>query len=183
MPSRDIHSRDGGKKVRDLLTSFISTILIGGRSDRYIYLISPWISDFILFDNEFGQYRELFKNQSVYGENPHILFSQTLTELSFYTPIRIVTWPGERSDAFADKLKYANNIEIKIERVQRDHQKGLLAENFYFEGSMNFTYSGIYLNSEKVICSSKYYPDGHKKILEAFLEFERIWNNVNEIIG
>ena len=43
---------------------------------------------------------------------------------------------------------------------------------------MNFTYSGIYLNKEKITCNASYYPDGNQKINEAYLEFERIWLNV-----
>lgn len=62
MPSLDIYSRDGGKRVRDLLVSFLSTILIGASCKRPIYLISPWLSDFILFDNCFVQYGQLFRN-------------------------------------------------------------------------------------------------------------------------
>ena len=178
MPSRDIFSRDGGKKVRDLLTSFFGVLLLSGSSEKTIYLISPWLSDFRLLDNTFGQYRGLFRQNSNLGENRYILFSQVLIEVSSNIPIRIITWPDEISKAFIKIFFDAENIHIKLEELQVDHQKGLLTPLFYFEGSMNFTYSGVYKNNEKIVCNSNSYPDGRSKVNETYLEFDRIWDNL-----
>ena len=76
MSSRDIYSRDGGRKIRDLLASWFISRLIAPRSDRATYLISPWLSDFKLLDNRLGQFRDLFTYRTGYGANPHILFSE-----------------------------------------------------------------------------------------------------------
>lgn len=179
MYSRDIHSRDGGKKVRDLLSSFFSILLLDGESKRPMYLISPWLSDFKLFDNAFGQYKDLFRYQTDFAEKPHILFSETLIEISDRLPIRIITWPDEKSRVFASNFDKVINIRIKFEKAMKDHQKGLLSDLFYFEGSMNFTYSGVYKNKEKITCNASYTTEGNRKINEAYLEFERIWDNLN----
>ena len=96
---------------------------------------------------------------------------------------RILFVDDEKSIIFVNKFKNANNIEIKFEKAQKDHQKGLLSDLFYFEGSMNFTYSGVYLNKEKITCNASYDPEGKRKINEAFLEFERIWDNIITING
>ena len=178
MPSRDIHSRDGGKKVRDLLTSFFGILLLGGTSQRTIYLISPWLSDFKLLDNAFGQFKDLFIYQTNFAENPYILFTETLIEVSNRLPIRIITWPDEKSKVFVSNFDKENNIQVKFEDAQKDHQKGLLTDLFYFEGSMNFTYSGIYRNNEKITCNAASDSEGKRKITEAYLEFERIWGNL-----
>lgn len=178
MPSLDIHSRDGGKKAKDLLSSFMSTLLLSSNIQRPMYLISPWLSDFKLLDNAFGQFKDLFRYKTNYADNPFILFSEMLIEMSFYLPIRIITWPDETSQVFINKLKKTKNIQVKFEMNQKDHQKGLLSDLFYFEGSMNFTYSGIYLNKEKITCNAFYYNEGIRKINIAYLEFERIWNNL-----
>jgi len=178
MHSRDIHSRDGGKKVRDLLASFFGTLLLDAPSNRPIYLISPWLSDFKLLDNTFGQFRDLFRNHDNFGENSYILFSEVLIETSERIQIRVITWPDANSRAFANIFENAKNVKIRFEKTQKDHQKGLLSDLFYFEGSMNFTYSGVYLNKEKITCNAAYDPEGGRKINEAYLEFERVWLNV-----
>ena len=178
MPSRDIHSRDGGKKVRDLLSSFFVTLLLGANTFRGMYLISPWLSDFKLFDNKFGQFKDLFRKYTGFGENPNILFSEVLIETSESLPINIITWPDNKSKIFAKLFDDVKNVKIKFEKTQKDHQKGLLCDLFYFEGSMNFTYSGVYLNKEKITCNAVYDPDGERKINEAYLEFERIWEKL-----
>ena len=178
MPSRDIYSRDGGKKVRDLLASFFGVLLLSGTNDKPMYLISPWLSDFKLMDNAFGQFKDLFRINTSLGENSHILFSEAFLEASGSVPIRIITWPDVKSKAFACNFVGAKNIQIKFEKDQRDHQKGLLSALFYFEGSMNFTYSGVYKNREKIVCTAAYDPEGNRKINEAYLEFERIWDNL-----
>lgn len=178
MPSRDIHSRDGGKKVRDLLASFFGTLLLDGAYERAMYLISPWLSDFKLLDNAFGQFKDLFRYQTNIAENPYILFSETLIEISDRLPVRIITWHSEKSKAFVDNFKKERHIQVKFEEAKKDHQKGLLSELFYFEGSMNFTYSGVYRNREKITCNASFDSEGKRKIIDAYLEFERIWDNL-----
>jgi hypothetical protein len=182
MPSRDIHSRDGGKKVRDLLASFFGTLLLIDEYDRPMYLISPWLSDFKLLDNAFGQFKDLFRYKTKFAENPYILFSETLIEVSDRLPIHIITWSDEKSIAFVDNFEKSKQIKVRFEEAQKDHQKGLLSDLFYFEGSMNFTYSGVYKNREKITCNAAYDPEGNRKINEAYLEFERIWDNLNAAI-
>lgn len=183
MPSHDIYSRDGGKKVRDLLASFFGTLLLGEPSQQLMYLISPWLSDFKLLDNAFGQFKDLFRHQANFGEKPYILFSETLIEVSYYLPLRIITWPDDKSRAFIKNFEKIKRIQVKIEKTQKDHQKGLLSGLFYFEGSMNFTYSGVYRNQEKITCNAAFDPEGNRKIAEAYLEFERIWKNLHSRYG
>ena len=179
MSSRDIHSRDGGKTVRDLLASFFVTLMLRNSATQSMYLISPWLSDFKLLDNSFGQFKTLFTLQSSVSENPYILFSEVLVEISSHLPIRIITWPDEKYVEFVKKFDNFPNISVRFEDDKKDHQKGLLTDLFYFEGSMNFTYSGVYRNREKVTCNAAYDAQGKLKINEAYLEFERIWKNLS----
>ena len=165
MSSIDIHSRGGGKRVRDLLGSCFATLLLGGTYNRPMYLVSPWLSDFRLFDNQFGEFRDLFTFRPDFGENPVILFSEALTEIANRIPIRIITWSNPTSRSFVDNFRNAERIQIKIEAAKKDHQKGLLSEQFYFEGSMNFTYSGVYKNAEKILCSPAYERDQVKMVV------------------
>lgn len=178
MPSLDIYSRDGGKKVRDLIVSFFSTFLMNPTPTQPFYLISPWLSDFVLFDNRFGEYRHIFRSGLQVAESPKIMFSEALAEIAAYSMVRIATWPDIKSKTFVSKLKTVNNLEARFETAERDHQKGLLCELFYLEGSMNFTFSGLYINREKVTCTAGYDKEGRQKISAAYIEFDRIWDNL-----
>ena len=178
MPSRDIHSRDGGKKVRDFLGSLVANLLLSQNLQKPVYLISPWLSDFCIFENKFGQYRDLFCQRLEFSENPSISFSHALIELSTKVPVRFMSSQGfsERFLAlFVDEKEIC--VKFKEDTEGTEHQKGFLSELFYFEGSMNFTYSGVYKNMEKVTCNSVDYPEGKQKIANAYLEFERTWDH------
>jgi hypothetical protein len=58
--------------------------------------------------------------------------------------------------------------------VETLHEKGLIGENFYLRGSMNFTYSGIYINDEHIELTTE--PD---QVARAILEAQQRW----EILG
>ena len=178
MPSRDIHSSDGGKKVRDFLSSMFSTLLLKRDHEKPIYLISPWISDFLIFDNKFSQFQDLFRNQPQVAEELEIKFSDILLELSANHSIRVITSDETSSKTFLDKIDGSNNIEIRKQSPQMDHQKAFLSELFYFEGSMNFTYYGVYRNKEKITCNHAKDSEGRRKITEAYFEYDRSWENL-----
>jgi hypothetical protein len=178
MPSRDIHSYDGGKKVRDFLSSIFGTLLMKQDHEKPIYLISPWISDFLVFDNKFSQFRDLFRNQPQSAEELDIKFSDILLELSANNSIRVITSDQTTSKTFLKKIDRSDNIEIRVQKRILDHEKAFLSELFYFEGSMNFTYSGTTDNMEKITCNSSNYPEGRQKITTAYLEFDQSWENL-----
>jgi hypothetical protein len=58
------------------------------------------------------------------------------------------------------------------------HEKGLLCSVFYLEGSMNFTYSGVYRRDEKITAHTPDTPEGLQKIAAATLEFNRLWETL-----
>jgi len=182
MPSRDIHSRDGGKKVRDFLGSLVANLLLAKPGDHPVYLMSPWLSDFLLFENEFGQYKDLFRHHSGFAERTKIMFSESLLEISNFARVRILT--SQRSSIkFGNLFSETKGVEVKFkeDRSGIEHQKGFLSHLFYFEGSMNFTFSGLYRNNEKITCNPNYDSEGKRKIADAYLEFKRIWESVNSM--
>ncbi len=180
MSSRDIHSRDGGRKVSDLLGSLLVTQLLLRRADAPLYIVSPWLSDFRLLDNRFGQFEDLFAAESMIVGNRWVTFGEMLRELSRTCAVRIVTWTDPSSKSFVERYGKGKNITIRFEEGHRDHQKGMLADSFYFEGSMNFTYSGVYRNREKVTCTTALGSQGRQKVNEARLEFDRLWFNLEK---
>ena len=183
MPSRDIHSRDGGRKVCDLLGSLLVTELLLKGPRTPLYLVSPWLSDFRLLDNQFGQFDDLFDAESEITGERWVSFGEVLTEMSKSCPVRVVTWTDESSRAFVERYGEKAGITIRLEKAHLDHQKGMLSDTFYFEGSMNFTYSGVYRNREKVTCRTTGDAEGTRKLSEARLEFDRLWENLGNSNG
>jgi len=177
MSSREIWSRAGGTEVRDLLASLLASRLMLDREPNPLYVCSPYLTDFPLFDNSFGQFQSLFRVRPDFGEQAHILFSQVLIELSNRMPIRIISVEGIFALPFLRSTVRVNapNIYGRF-ATELYHEKGLLCVGFYLEGSMNFTYNGVYRNAEKLSAHTPDSLEGSRKISSATLEFNRHWD-------
>lgn len=176
MASRDIWSRAGSLQVRDLLASLLSARLLAEAGSDPLYVCSPYLTDFPVFDNAFGQFQPLFRHRPEFGERAQILFSQVLVELSSRMPVRLIGVPGEYADAFLRDAVRMDSSNISG-RYASDlyHEKGLLCAAFYLEGSMNFTFSGVYRRDEKITAHTPDTTAGQQKIAAATLEFNRLW--------
>ena len=176
MASHDIWSRAGGLRARDLLASLLAARLIDTRAGSPLYVCSPYLTDFPLFDNAFGQFSSLFRHHNEFGEKTEVLFSDTLIELSHVAPVRIVTVHCEYSRAFLLRVVQRQNPGVSARLASEVyHEKGLLTDSFYVAGSMNHTYSGVYRRDEKIIVYTPETSDGKQKIAAGYLEFQRFW--------
>lgn len=176
MANRDIWSRAGSLQVRDLLASLLSSRLLLESDTGPLYVCSPYLTDFPVFDNVFGQFQPLFRTRPNFGEQGSVLFSQALIELSSRMPVRLIGVPGEYADPFmrATVREEVPNISGRY-ASELYHEKGLLCSAFYLEGSMNFTYKGVYRRDEKITAHTPDTPAGQQKIAAATLEFNRLW--------
>jgi hypothetical protein len=171
--SRDVWSHGSGQQLRDLLASSLSTLLLL-EGEKHVYFSSPWISDFALFKNHFGQFSALFPE---FGDLTEIRFSDYLVCLAKKLQVRVVTTNSEVSSGFRNhlELRHASRIQVRT-APDEYHEKGILAPSFYIEGSMNITYSGVYVRGEKVTYHSARNPQGASKISAAYLEYDRRWS-------
>lgn len=172
--SRDIWSHGSGQRLRDLLASSLSTLLLMDKLEKPVYVSSPWISDFVLFDNRYKEFESLFPDLA---DQVDIRFSDYLTRLARQTQVRIITTKNETSAGFLERFGHGPaSPDLRYRFAGEEyHEKGLLAPSFYIEGSMNFTYSGVYVRGEKVTYHCMQGRDGAKKIVGAYLEFKRRW--------
>lgn len=175
MASRDIWSRSGGLQIRDLLASLLTSRLLAGSTELPLYVCSPYLTDFPLLDNAFGQFVPLFRKRPEFAEKAEILFSETLIELSDRMPVRIIALPGDHAAAFLRRTVRSETRVSGRYASELYHEKGLLCAAFYVEGSMNFTYSGVYRRDEKITAHTPDTPEGRQKIAAAELEFQRLW--------
>lgn len=172
MPTLDIWSNSASWRLRGLVQSALASLLLTRRSDRSIYICSPWISDFPVFDNGLGQFSDLVPLAS---DRIRIFLSDCLSQLSEYQNVRIVSKRTTTSEMFC-RIPTLKKDRISI-RMGDDklHEKGFLTPLFYLEGSMNVTYSGVMLNSEKVVYHSGDEKATRARINNAYLEFDRRW--------
>ena len=179
MASRDIWSRAGSLQVRDLLASLLSARLLAEAASDPLYVSSPFLTDFPVFDHGFGQFQPLFRHFPELGERAEIMFSQALIELSCRMPVRLIGVPGEYASGFLRSAVRQDSPNISGRFASAlYHEKGLLCSSFYLEGSMNFTYSGVYRRDEKITAHTPDTAAGQQKIAAATLEFNRLWEKL-----
>src|SRR5271166_2545466 len=104
MASRDIWSKRASENIQELLASLLVALLLQEPRSTPLYLCSPYLSDFRLLDNSFGQFADLFTYLPELGDKADILFTETLRELSSRSPVRIITVQNPSSIPFATRL-------------------------------------------------------------------------------
>ena len=144
MPNRVIKSRARTSSIQlaECLASLLALQLMA--PSPVLYLISPWITDMPLIRNRAGQYRAIMPEMS----KDMLSLADVLNALAERdVQIRIISRPYHQlTEDFIRKLPHT--IERKTSNTL--HEKGLITEQFYLRGSMNFTYSGVNLNDESV---------------------------------
>ena len=176
MPSRDVWSHGSGNALRDLLSSALASLLMGPAGAEPAYFSSPWMSDFPLFENHYGDFVALFPELA---DERRIRFSDFLRQLSRRRPVRIIAVNNQSSAYFAKSPAFqgAEGVQFRY-APETYHEKGVLTPAFYIEGSMNITYSGVYVRGEKITYHSGAEPALRAKISKAYLEFNRRWDQL-----
>jgi len=106
--------------------------------------------------------------------------SDYLARLSVKSPVRVITTKSDASESFISNLRLRGAIRVQCRYAENEyHEKGILAPSFYIEGSMNITYSGVYVRGEKITYHSNSDAQGASKIASAYLEYDRRWNNLS----
>jgi hypothetical protein len=178
MPSRDVWSHGSGNALRDLLSSALASLLMGPSGKEPAYFSSPWMSDFPLFENYHGDFVALFPELA---DERRIRFSEYLRHLSRKRPVRIITVNNQSSEYFAKSPAFQGGAGVQFRFAPETyHEKGALTPAFYIEGSMNITYSGVYVRGEKITYHSGAEPALLAKIGKAYLEFNRRWDQLGK---
>lgn len=164
MKNRIIKSRSRSSSVllSDCISSIFSLELLC--PSREIFLISPWLSNVPLLNNTQGQFRSIVSEATT----DWIGLGDLLSLLAEHNSIVYVLCRSDQplNDQFLHRLP----ASIKCKKTKRLHEKGLITENFYFRGSMNFTYSGVNLNDESVELTTE-----KEIVAQALLEAHQSW--------
>lgn len=177
MPTLDIWSSSANTSLRDLISSAMACTLLrtSWEPNRPVYICSPWITDFTLFDNRYGQFEALVP--SFRGQN-RIQFSDVLLSIAASTQVRIISKETEATKQFIVNRSFGTHNVIVRMADESLHEKGLLTPDFYLEGSMNLTYSGVNINREKV----SFHSGDDRPVVErkasAYAELNRRWQQL-----
>lgn len=167
MPNRIIKSKARSSTVQlsGCLSSLFVLELLAPSPE--LYLISPWISDMPLIANRFGQYRGAV---STLGSGDFGL-AQVLTLLADRgVRVRIIYKAHQpQTELFVRRLPTA----IERRSTETLHEKGLISNQFYLRGSMNFTFSGTNLNDETVELTTEQ-SEVALALLEARMQWEAL---------
>lgn len=158
-------SRRYSRHLLDMLMSLFALELMSPASE--LYLVSAWVTDIELLDNNFGQFRALLPETS----GTHVRLSSLLNTLADRgTAINVAL----REDQInADFIARLNRPPIHLKISENLHAKTLLTEHFCWEGSMNFTYSGVHKNPESVTVSTD-----PTHISQAMLDIKQLWETL-----
>jgi hypothetical protein len=144
-------SRHSRTETIELLQSVFALELMCP-SDK-LWLVSPWISDIPIIDNR----GDTFKTVEKWGPE-RISLSRVLVALaSRGTNITVVTITDKSNLAFLSALKdesrrrgVEEKVVIKIDDEEKLHEKAITSSDFVIDGSMNFTFNGLFIRRERI---------------------------------
>lgn len=177
MADRDVWSHGSGQQLQDLLASALLTLMLPTADSRAVYFASPWMSDFVVFNNAFRQVAAMFP---ALAERSEIRFSDYLLALGTRRAIRVITTHTATSDAFISHLRARlaerpeSSVHVRFAPSEA-HEKGILAPSLYISGSMNITHSGVYVKGEKLTYHAAAELSEDARVVRAYHEFDRQW--------
>lgn len=148
-PDRDIATRGSALVPQDFLQSLFVAELIW--PSRRLWISSPWVSDVELIDNTARQFSSLNPDWPAI----RIRFSAVLTALlERGVEVVLITNLSSHNEEFLARLQPLTLLygsRLRIIQTANIHEKGILGDTFTLDGSMNLTYSGVYINEEHLI--------------------------------
>lgn len=146
---------------------FLGELLAPG--GQRAWLVSPWISNIVLFDNRAGGFGMI---NPEWGNREIRLIEVMADLMARGTALGIATSLDSHNDPLIDALTLAAGEggladKLCIVRRQHLHIKGVLLKRGLLTGSMNLTYNGLELNDEMVV-----YDTTPKTLAEARINFE-----------
>ena len=160
-------------EVSSLIESVFATELV--LPSENIWIVSPWLSDIPVLENRDGAFSSLNENLP----RDKILLAEVLARLvQAGSNVNIVMRDVDHNEYFDSRLTRQVDLLGGIERLSIRktpvlHTKGILTENIFLSGSMNFTFNGIQILDEQVTIET-----AENLIAQAFVEFRQRYGSV-----
>ena len=136
-------------EVRELLQAiFVAETILPSEE---IWLVSPWLTDLEILDNRAAAFSAVSHQWGL----RRIRLTELLSTALESSRLFVVTRPDQHNVRFTQKLQdlaeaagTSKNLTIHISETL--HTKGLLGQDYYLNGSMNFTFNGVEILDEEL---------------------------------
>ncbi|EHR1106442.1 hypothetical protein KS880_000943 [Vibrio parahaemolyticus] len=134
----------GKRQIKEVISSMLISEIL---NPKEIWLVSAWISNFDLLDNRSGVWDVL--NHS-WGHRTVTFFEVLETVAVSGCKVNLVVKEHETNTVALNEIKSKLSAYQNFKLLLSDslHTKGLLTNDAFLSGSMNFTYSGTNRNDE-----------------------------------
>lgn len=136
-------------EAASLLANLFAAELIA--PSECIWLVTPWISNIPILDNEVGSYDPL----SRWGPRSVRLAEVLATLASYGSSVVIATTADQHNDEFIAQLKgralelgVVSKVHIVCDPAKLLHEKAITADDYAVVGSMNITWYGVNVREE-----------------------------------
>ena len=136
-------------EAASLLANLFAAELIS--PSECIWLVSPWISNIHILNNEVGSYDSLNR----WGPRSVRLAEVLATLASCGSSVVIGTTADPHNDEFlthldsrSAELGAANKVRVVRDPANLLHEKAITGDDYAVEGSMNITWYGVHLRAE-----------------------------------
>jgi hypothetical protein len=153
IPLMPRHLRNRGRtdELRTLLQNVLAAELTS--PSDCLWLVSPWIGDPEILDNRTG----LFSSLDPTWPRRFVRMSALLESLLVRGGTLVVaTKPGATQPSNVGFLARSERwrrqgMRVRVTEAEDLHEKGLLGNGYYLNGSMNFTTSGVQISQELLV--------------------------------
>ena len=137
--------------ARDALAMVLAHELVV--PSEVVYLLAPWASNIVIFDNRIGQFDGL---NAEWGRREIRLIEVLVAIAQNNTRLFVRVRPDPHNQPFctrlADALREGGVSDLcRITQSALLHTKGLVTAHALLSGSMNFTGNGIAINDESLL--------------------------------
>lgn len=168
---RNLYSFSINRQVKDILQIIFVAEMLSPSST--LWIVSPWISDIPVIDNESNQFITLETDWNRRKVN----LSEVLHKLMEKgTSVVIATRDDTINQKMIEKLKNYhgdNNPKLTVKINEDLHEKGILGDHYYLSGSMNFTFNGLLVNEENV-----FYHTDRTTVAEQRVKYSQRWGGI-----
>lgn len=140
------------REIENLLQSIFAAELLA--PSEVLWIVSPWISDVGVLDNTTGAFAGL---EPTWGPRRITLVEALGALMRRGGGVVVATRTDDHNLRFVRRLEAAaesaglrDRLHVVLDERERLHEKGLVGDDFFLSGSMNFTYNGIRLHDEAV---------------------------------
>ena len=143
---RDIATMGSPRVPSDFLQSLFISELI--RPSQRLWIVSAWVSDIELIDNQARQFSSLCPDWPATRIRLSVILATLLDRGS---EVVLVMNDSRHNDGIAScmaQLAMVHGDRARVIRAANLHEKGIVGDRFSLAGSMNLTYNGVYVSEE-----------------------------------